>query len=69
MAFGGLFHAQCNISARMIVTGGFLFGSRGGVSRSAQSVELSGTGDFAKDYTGLGYRFKNFSVGASISHL
>jgi len=46
-----------------------LFGSRGGGSRSAQSVELSGTGDFAKDYTGLGYQFKNFSVGASISHL
>ena len=67
MAFGGLLHAQRDISDRMFVTGGISFGGGGG-SSIAQSVELSGTGGFAKAYTGLGYRFKNFSVGANISH-
>ena len=68
MAFGGLLHTQRNISDRMFVTGGFSFGGGGGGSSVAQSVELSGTGGFAKAYTGLGYRFKNFSVGVNISH-
>jgi hypothetical protein len=69
MAFGFLAHAQRKIAGNLFANGGVSFGGGGGGKSIEQSVELSGTGGYAKGYLGLGYEFKNFSAGANISRM
>ncbi|MCP5073110.1 MAG: hypothetical protein GY947_07425 [Rhodobacteraceae bacterium] len=69
MAFGGLVNARRKIAGNLFVNGGLSFGGGGGGKSVAHSVELSGTGGYVKGYIGLGYDFKNFSLGANISRM
>ena len=69
MAFGVLAHAQIPISGNVFATAGLSFGGGGGGKSVTQSVELSGTGGYARGYLGLGYNFGNFALGANISHM
>ena len=69
MAFGVLAHAQVNLTNNIFANAGLSFGGGGGGKSVTESVELSGTGGFAKGYLGLGYAFDRFSVGANISHM
>ncbi|MBL1435349.1 MAG: hypothetical protein COB08_004020 [Rhodobacteraceae bacterium] len=69
MAFGVLAHAQVNLTNNIFATAGLSFGGGGGGKSVTESVELSGTGGYARGYVGLGYAFKNLSFGANISHM
>ena len=69
MAFGGLLHAQTNISENIFVNSGFSFGGGGGGKSIDHSKEFSGTGGYMRGYLGLGYEFNHFSIGANISHM
>jgi len=69
MAFGVLAHAQVNLTDNIFATAGLSFGGGGGGKSITESVELSGTGGFARGYLGLGYEFERFSIGANISHM
>ena len=69
MAFGGLLHAQTNISENIFVNIGFSFGGGGGGKSIDHSKEFSGTGGYMRGYLGLGYEFSHFSIGANISHM
>ena len=69
MAFGLLAHAQKQISERLFATAGLSFGGGGGGKSVAESVALSGTGGFVREYLGFGYKLKNFSVGVNVSHM
>lgn len=69
MAFDVLFHAQRKVYGNLFLNGGLSFGGGGGGKSVSESVQLSGTGGFARGYLGLGYEFKNFSAGANISRM
>lgn len=69
MAFGIIAHAQTKITDKIFATAGLSFGGGGGGRSIAHSIELSGTGGYARGYLGLGYDFGNFSAGANISHM
>jgi hypothetical protein len=69
MAFDVLLHAQRKVSGNLFVNGGLSFGGGGGGKSVSQSVQLSGTGGFARGYLGFGYEFENFSAGVNISRM
>lgn len=69
MAFGVLAHAQVKLNNNIFATAGLSFGGGGGGKSVSESIELSGTGGYAKGYVGLGYALENVSFGANISHM
>ncbi|NOR61230.1 MAG: hypothetical protein GQ535_01900 [Rhodobacteraceae bacterium] len=69
MAFGVLAHAQINLTGNIFATAGLSFGGGGGGKSITESVELSGSGGFAKGYLGLGYALEKISFGVNISHM
>ncbi len=62
-------HAQRKIAGDLFVDAGVSLGGGGGGKSIQQSKILSGTGGFIKTYVGLGYDFKDFSVGANLSKM
>ena len=67
MAFDVTAHAQRRIWGNLFADAGLALGGGGGGKSKEQSPILSGTGGFVKAYVGLGYGFKDFSVGANVA--
>ncbi len=67
MAFDVTAHAQRKVYGDVFANAGLSMGGGGGGKSVEQSKVLSGTGGFFKGYVGLGYDFKDFSVGANVS--
>lgn len=69
MAFDVTAHAQRKVLGELFVNAGVSAGGGGGGKSTEQSKVLSGTGGFIKNYVGLGYDFKHFSVGANYAKM
>ena len=69
MAFDVGAHVQRRLWGRVFGDAGLSIGGGGGGKSTAQSIELSGTGGFAKLYAGLGMAFDGFSLGANLSRM
>ena len=62
-------HAQRKVFGDLFVNAGVSAGGGGGGKNNQHARELSGTGGFVKTYVGLGYDFKDFSVGANFAKM
>ncbi len=69
MTFDVTAHAQRKVWGDFFVNAGVSAGGGGGGKSVEQSRVLSGTGGFIKNYLGLGYDFKDFSVGANYAKM
>ena len=69
MAFDVGAHVQRRLWGRVFGDAGLSIGGGGGGKSTAQSIELSGTGGFAKRYAGVGMAFDGFSLGANLSRM
>jgi hypothetical protein len=67
MAFDATLHAKKTLVGGLFVDGGLSAGGGGGGKSIQQSAALSGSGRYLKKYIGLGYAFRNFSVGVGYS--
>lgn len=69
MAFDVGANVQRRIWGPVFANAGLSVGGGGGGKSTAQSVQLSGTGGFAKAYAGLGIDFGDFSLGANAARV
>jgi len=69
MALDVIAHAQRKVLGDLFVNAGLSAGGGGGGKSVEQSRVLSGTGGFIKNYVGLGYDFKKFSIGANYAKM
>ena len=69
MAFDVGANVQRRIWGPLFANAGLNLGGGGGGKSNAQSIELSGTGGFAKAYAGLGMDFDGFSVGVNAARV
>ena len=69
MAFDVTAHVQRKLFGNVFANAGVSLGGGGGGKSEEQSKVLSGTGGFVKSYVGLGYDFKDFSLGANIAKM
>jgi len=65
MVFDATAHVQRTIFGNSLVNAGISLGGGGGGPTPQQSIQVAGTGGFIKGYIGLGYNFRNFSVGVN----
>ncbi|ATX81112.1 hypothetical protein Ga0123462_0236 [Mariprofundus ferrinatatus] len=68
MVFDVTAHAQQALIGNSFVNAGISLGGGGGGPSIRRSAELTGTGGFIKGYMGIGYDFRNFSVGVNYAH-
>ena len=69
MVFNATAHVQRKLFGDLFADAGLSLGGGGGGKSVQQSRIISGTGGFIKAYAGLGYDFKDFSVGANLSRI
>lgn len=69
MVFDATAHVQRRLFGNVIADAGVALGGGGGGKSVAQSRIISGTGGFIKAYAGLGYAFKDFTIGANVSKI
>ncbi len=69
MAFDVTAHVQRRIFGNFFAAAGLSMGGGGGGKSTEQSKILSGTGGFVKSYIGLGYDFRDFSVGLNLAKM
>ncbi len=69
MAIDVTAHAQRKVLGDLFVNAGLSAGGGGGGKSVEQSKALSGSGGFIKNYVGLGYDFKDFSIGANYAKI
>ncbi|CAN5596047.1 hypothetical protein BH09PSE5_BH09PSE5_47820 [soil metagenome] len=69
MGFDVSAKAQRKLWGNIIGDATLSLGGGGGGKSALQSIELSGTGGFAKASVGLGYDFTDFAVGANVSRM